>query len=477
MKSRCAPLVAPERPPDAATCAPAAPSAGLSDAAHAAFEHMPLGCVIVAPDFTVVDWNPAAERILGFAKADVVGRQPFGLFVAESMRAEVTAFLAGIETDAGLRTWVHRTRTRAGGEILCEWQDAALRGPRGELVGILGMFTDVSERERSRCLLEESEGRFRALVEQSLAGIYMLEGRQISYVNHRAAEIFGYTRDEAVGRDFIDAIAQEDRARLAEQFAQRISGDVPKASYAARAVRKDGREIVIGVSSSLTSIEGRPFIIGMLQDITEREQARQRIRDHRRQLEESMLATIRAVTAMIEQRDPYTAGHERRVSELASAIGRELGLPDERCRGLQIIGTVHDIGKNAIPVEVLNKQARLSDAEFDLIRTHARAGYEVLKDVPFPWPVADAVLQHHERLDGSGYPQGLKGEQIVIEARIIAVADVVEAMATHRPYRAALGLEKALEEITQFGGTRYDADAVAACVRLFRERQYVLDSH
>jgi putative nucleotidyltransferase with HDIG domain len=173
-------------------------------------------------------------------------------------------------------------------------------------------------------------------------------------------------------------------------------------------------------------------------------------------------------------RDPYTAGHERRVAEIAVAIGREFGFDDRRLEGLRVAGYLHDVGKMTIPSEILSKPGRLSAIEFQLIQGHAKASYDVLKDVEFPWPVAQVALQHHERIDGSGYPQGLKGEDIMIEARIMAVADVLEAMSSHRPYRPGLGIEKALAEIERGRGSVYDTRAADACLRLFREKGYVV---
>ena len=189
-------------------------------------------------------------------------------------------------------------------------------------------------------------------------------------------------------------------------------------------------------------------------------------------LKQTLTGTVETIASLIEYRDPYTAGHERRVAEIARAIGQELGLTDKRVEGLRVIGYLHDVGKIAVPVEILSKPSRLSDIEFKLIQSHSEAGHEILKAMQFPWPVADTILQHHERLDGSGYPRGLKGEEIILEARIIAVADTVEAMATHRPYRPALGLDAALDEIVKGRGTRYDAAVVDACLRLFREKGF-----
>ncbi|TXT35290.1 MAG: hypothetical protein FD135_5001 [Comamonadaceae bacterium] len=174
----------------------------------------------------------------------------------------------------------------------------------------------------------------------------------------------------------------------------------------------------------------------------------------------------------MEARDPYTAGHQRRVSELATRIAREMGLPDEQAIGIQLAAAIHDLGKIRIPAEILSKPGRLSSIEFQLMQTHAQAGYDILKDVAFPWPIATIILQHHERLDGSGYPQGLKEDQILLESKIVAVADVVEAMSSHRPYRPSLGIDMALDEIERNRGTHYAPEVVDVCIKLFREQGY-----
>ena len=192
-------------------------------------------------------------------------------------------------------------------------------------------------------------------------------------------------------------------------------------------------------------------------------------------LRKSLYGTVEAVARIVELRDPYTAGHERRVSRLACAIGKEMRLPERQVEGLRVIGYLHDIGKIAVPAEILSKPTALNKLEVLMIREHSRSGYDILKDLEFPWPVAQAVLQHHERLDGSGYPEGLKEQDIILEAKIMMVADVVEAMATHRPYRASRGLDAALNEITINKGKLYDANIVAACVTLFAERGFTLD--
>jgi putative nucleotidyltransferase with HDIG domain len=186
-------------------------------------------------------------------------------------------------------------------------------------------------------------------------------------------------------------------------------------------------------------------------------------------IEEVLEQVVQTLSTTLEIRDPYTAGHQQRVSMLAVALAREMGLSASETKCLRITGLLHDIGKIVVPAEILSKPGKLSDLELNLIKTHARAGYEILKEVKFPWDVATMILQHHEHLDGSGYPGGLKGEEIMFEARVLAVADAVEAMASHRPYRAGLGLENALAEISQKRGVWYEAGVVDACLRLFEK--------
>lgn len=219
-------------------------------------------------------------------------------------------------------------------------------------------------------------------------------------------------------------------------------------------------------------------IFGISRDITERLNVETELRQCRDHLEELVLRrteeAVELVTNVCEMRDPYTVGHERRVAHLAVAIGVEMGLDAARLTVLMMGGYLHDIGKVAIPIEILSKPGRITGLEYEIIKTHPRCGYDVLQKVKFPWPVAEIALQHHECLDGTGYPQGLAGEGIMLEARIIAVADVIEAMSSHRPYRPGCGVDKALAELERGCNTSYDPEVVYACLRLFRENGYVL---
>ena len=207
----------------------------------------------------------------------------------------------------------------------------------------------------------------------------------------------------------------------------------------------------------------------------ERIQAGEEIELHVEKLQKALAGTIKVVASTVEVRDPYTAGHQRRVASLARAIAGEMGLSDKQTEGIFMAGVVHDLGKIYVPAEILSKPSRLNDIEFNLIRTHSQVGYDLLKTIDFPWPIAQIVHQHHERLNGSGYPLGLSSEQILIEAKIICVADVVEAMASHRPYRPARGVDLALEHIQEESGNLYDSLVVDTCLRLFSEKEFQFD--
>ena len=204
-------------------------------------------------------------------------------------------------------------------------------------------------------------------------------------------------------------------------------------------------------------------------EITERKKAEEKLLN-------AMQGTIQAIALTVETRDPYTAGHQRRVTTLATSIATEMGRLKELIQGISMAGIVHDIGKIYVPAEILSKPSRLNEVEFNMIRMHCQAGYDILKSVEFPWPIAQIILQHHERMDGSGYPSCLSGEDILLEARILAVADVVEAMSSHRPYRPALGIDKALEEIAQNKGKLYDPKVTDACAQLFAEGRFKFES-
>ena len=321
--------------------------------------------------------------------------------------------------------------------------------------------------------LNESEGRFRAVVEQSIAAIYVIQNKKIVYVNPRMREIFGYAPGEAFDPDPLAHIKETDWLRVIGQMQHRLK-DQAEGAYTITALHRDGSEFPFGIHATRAVYQGKPAIIAVAQDITDKVRAEERARHNLERLHQALQGTVNVISAIGETRDPYTHGHERRVGEFAAAIGAEMGLTAERVEGIRMAGYMHDVGKIGLPSELLSKPTRLTPVEFELIKGHSRQGYEILKGIEFPWPVAQVALQHHERHDGSGYPQGLRGDEIAPEARVMAVADVVEAMASHRPYRPGLGIDKALAEIQRGRGTAYEPAVADACLRLVREKGYTL---
>ena len=362
-----------------------------------------------------------------------------------------------------------------------DWQDEETRRLFDEVAADISFALDKLDAEAAarihQATLIEAEQRFSAMIEQSIAGAFIAQDGALSYVNPRLCSILGYADDSALlGRTPQELVAPADRGRVEEQLAGVMTGGLSHQHMIFTARRADGGTVDVAIDFSLTHYQMHPALVGLVQDLSDREVAERHIRRYADQIESMFKQTVRLVTTLGELRDPYTVGHEQRVADLAVAIGTQMGLGAQVLEGLDVGGQLHDVGKMQVPAEILSKPGRLSDAEYALIQGHSRAGYAVLKDVQFPWPVAQIALQHHERMDGSGYPQGLKGDQIMLEARIVAVADVVEAMASHRPYRAGMGVDLALAEIERGAGTVYDTEVAKACLRLFREKGYTLSA-
>jgi len=239
--------------------------------------------------------------------------------------------------------------------------------------------------------------------------------------------------------------------------------------------RDANREAWLLVSAERVNAAGEQMVLLCLHDVTAlRGEQEEFTRDFVR-LRRALEATIQAMASAVEARDPHTSGHQRRVAKLACAIAEQMGLSEDRIEGIRVAGVIHDLGKIFVRVEVLSKPGRVTEAEFNQLKSHPQVGYDILKEIVFPWPVAEIILQHHERLDGSGYPAGLSGEQILLEARILAVADVVEAMTHHRPHRPAFTIDEALNEISRNSGKLYDKGAAEACIELFRRKGFTFD--
>ncbi len=238
---------------------------------------------------------------------------------------------------------------------------------------------------------------------------------------------------------------------------------------------KDGSTIIVEISLAFVYLESEGYITAIARDISERKRLEHTSHEYYDQQQKTLTQTIEMMALAFEKRDIYTAGHQHRVAKLAEKIGKKLSLNKKRIEGLYLGGLIHDIGKISIPTDILNKPGNITNEELELIQTHAQIGYDIVKDIDFPWPISEMIIQHHERLNGTGYPNNLSGNDILLEAKILCVSDVVEAMASHRPYRAALGLEKALSEITSNKSILYDKDVVESCLSIFENKEFDLD--
>lgn len=321
---------------------------------------------------------------------------------------------------------------------------------------------------------KESAEHFKDLVEKANIGILIddIDGN-FTYVNKKYAEMFGYFQQEILKQNIQSVVHPDDVERVMKYHRGRLLGKEEHSRYECKGVRKDGSVIFLEVVASALKRNGN--IIGThsyIWDITRRKRLEKGHESVLAQLRVALRGFILALAKSVEERDPFTSDHQQRVADLARAIGEEMALSKKRIDGILMAGFIHDIGKIKVPAEILNKTIKITQTEFEIIKTHPKVGYNILKNIAFPWPIAQIIYQHHERIDGSGYPQGLTGEKIRLESRILAVADVVEAIASHRPYRAALGIEAAIEEISQNKGRLYDADTVDACLRLFNEKKY-----
>ncbi len=288
-------------------------------------------------------------------------------------------------------------------------------------------------------------------------------------------DIYEYENIEELKRTSIkERYTPESYAEFQERKKKRLNGETGPSEYEISIIRKNGAIRNLQVFRKEIFWNGKKQSQVIYQDITERKQAEEKLQKTLETLKKAVGTTIHVLVSVLESRDPYTAGHQSRSADLACAIATEMGLSQDQIEGIRMAGSIHDIGKLAIPAEILSKPTKLTDLEFSLVKEHSQSGYDMLKDVESPWPLADIVGQHHERINGTGYPKQLKGNDILVEARIMAVADVVEAMASHRPYRASLGLAAALEEIEKNKGILYDETVVDACLTLFRKNGYKL---
>ncbi len=611
------------------------------------YNNAPCGYQSVDENGVIIQVNDTELALLGYRRDELAGKMRIvDLCTPASRDIYEQAFLVLKAQGPKMRD-VELELIRKDGTVLPVMMSAtAIRDRAGKFLHSRTTLYDMTERKRAETDLREQEAIFHGLVEQEVVGVHITAtDGTCAYINPYFAKMLGYTPAEIIGRRILDFTPDSSKEQLQRQFSAEFSGELQGTVFEGTAVRKDGSNIVVQAHSALASFRGKPALIGIVLDITERKQAEIALRRLNRTLktlsggnevlvratdeaqllhamcrviverggylmawigiprddaaktvtpvahagadggylqstritwgddaygsgatgraiktgktqvntnfttdesmapwrsaalehgfvssvaiplkdesgvsavltidaaeadafgseelalleelthdlaygikalrdradrevaerrwQEGLEAVVSAIASTVEIRDVYTAGHQQRVAELAVAMAREMRLPEDQVHGLHLAGIIHDVGKISVPFEILNKPGKLSKAEFELIQGHVQSGYDVIKGIKFPWPIAQIVLQHHERLDGSGYPNGAKGDEVLVESKILAVADVVDAMMSHRPYRPALGPEAAVAEIQKGRGQIYDAATVDACVRVMAQK-------
>ncbi|MRR17883.1 MAG: PAS domain S-box protein [Deltaproteobacteria bacterium] len=331
------------------------------------------------------------------------------------------------------------------------------------------------KRKQNEEALRVSEEKYRTILDSIGEGYYEVDlTGNFTFFNDALCRIWGYPKEEMMGlnnRTYADPATAR---TLYEVHKKVYETGRPGKLFDYEIISKDRTKRVIQSSFTLLKdTDGKAIgFRGIVRDITELKLMDSERQKSLVQVRKSLEATIHAMAVTMESRDPYTAGHQKRVADLAQAIAQEMEVEPSRIEGLVMASTIHDLGKISIPAEILTKPAKLTDIEYEIVKPHAQSGYDILKDIDFPWPIARIILEHHERIDGSGYPRHLKGSDILLESKILTVADVVEAMASHRPYRPSLGIRLALDEIVRNRGVLYEPDIVDACLRLFNEKRF-----
>lgn len=427
--------------------------------------------VVIGRDGRIQLMNRKGCELTGYSEKEIVGKNWFDTFIPSDRRDEVrTTFQRIIRGDIEpVEYFENPIITRSGEPRFISWHNTVLRNEEGEITGTLSSGEDITRRR-------EAEEHYRELFEHAEEGIFQttFEGKLI-HVNPAYARIMGYDSPEDLMnsvKNITELYPNPEKRRI---MIERIKKYGSVKGYELQLKRRDGQKIWISSTARMVRDSKGVYLEGMVEDITKRKQAEKDLRNTMQRLRGAMEGAIHAVAMTVEAKDPYTAGHQQHVAELSREIARRMGLPKGEVEGIYLAGMIHDLGKISVPTEFLAKPGKLTDFEYSLIKTHAEAGYRILKDIDFPWPVAEIIHQHHERLDGSGYPRGLKADGILRQTKIISVADVVEAMTFHRPYRPGFGLKLAMDEIKKGRERHYDSEVVKTCVAIFDKGEFVWD--
>jgi PAS domain S-box-containing protein len=429
--------------------------------------------IFVAQDGKLVFVNPMTVMMIGYSPEDLVAK-PFIEFIHPDDRDMViNRHVRRMKGEEIPQIYSFRI-IRKDGSIRRVELNTVLINWMGK-PATLNFLSDITEKVRA----EEDSRRLASVVRHSLELVNLAKPNgTMVFLNDAGKKMLGISEEDIAQTNIMKVIPEHLRNKVQQEVLPSINKDgYWEGDLQYLNVKTGGLTDVHAITFKIADPETGTLqlLANVSQDITERKRAEESLRGTLNSLRKAVGTTIQVMVSAVETRDPYTAGHQIRSADLARAIAIEMGLPQEKIDGIRMAGSIHDIGKLSIPAEILSKPKKLTEIEFSLIKEHSRSGYEMLKDVESPWPLAEIVYQHHERMDGSGYPRNLKGDDILMEARIMAVSDVVESMASHRPYRPAIGIKAALEEIEKNKGILYDNTVAEACLKLFREKGFQLE--
>jgi PAS domain S-box-containing protein len=427
-------------------------------------------------DGSVDFFDQKIEKMTGYPRMDFETRQLkwTEMILEEDFPQAKQDFIQALKTDkAYVREY--RINTRQGEILWIQERSQIVCDQGGEVRYVSGIFFDITARKQAAEALQEGE-RFLSSVFASIMDGFNVQNLDftILQVNPTMEQWFSHNLP-LVGRKCYEVYhGRSQPCQTCPTYRAILTGEAQRETVSIKG--GDGQHLAwldVHAFPWLDNTSGKmKGVIKYVRDISYRVEAEKTIEESLKNLQKALNGTVKALANTVETKDPYTAGHQRRVVQLACAIAQEMEQSSSFIEGMRVMGFLHDLGKIAIPGEILSKPSKLSNHEFNLIKIHPQTGYNILKDIDFPWPVALAVVQHHERLDGSGYPHGLTDPDIILEARILAVADVIEAIASHRPYRPALGIDYAMAEISENQGKLYDPEVVRACLRLIKEKGF-----
>ena len=441
------------------------------------FENAIEGIFQASPEGRFISANPAQTKLLGYDSPQELMEQVTDIgkqhYVDPQDRE---TYRNTLETEGMVKGYEVQLLKKDGTPVWASLNTHVVRNEEGAVIYYEGTVEDITERKKAEEALKESAQKFRTLFDTANDAIFIMKDYLFVECNRKVLDMFCCDKQDIIGRSPMEFSpeTQPDGSLSSEKGIKKMNMAMKGSPqfFEWKHLRMDRTPFDTEVSLNSIELGGETYLQAIVRDITDRKIAEGTLITSAQKLRKSLVGTIQVISMMLETRDPYTGGHQGRVSTLARSIAQEMGLPNDTVDIIRMAGTIHDIGKMSVPAEILSKPGRLSDIEMDLLRIHPQTGYDILKAVELPPPIAEIVLQHHERLDGSGYPRGLKDGEILLEAQIMSVADVVEAMASHRPYRPALGIDAALEEIEKNKGVLYHPEVVEVCLRLFREKGF-----